>query len=122
MPYINIMRAKDAYDYVLKHVGANIPCRDIVDERVIEEVRTGIPYYEKKLPKDAYGDLTGLSPKSMGEDGQFKYRRLPKDSYRAGVSSLMFARWVAIPNTKVRLTVRYGRRSVCRTSGKLPTD
>ena len=44
MPYINIMGAKDAYDYVLKHVGANIPCRDIVDERVIEEVRTGIPY------------------------------------------------------------------------------
>ena len=63
MPYINIMGAKDAYDYVLKHVGANIPCRDIVDERVIEEVRTGIPYYEKILPKDAYGDLTGLSPK-----------------------------------------------------------
>ena len=85
MPYINIMSAKDAYDYVLKHVGANIPCRDIVDERVIEEVRTGIPYYEKKLPKDAYGDLTGLSPKSMGEDGQFKYRRLPKDSYKQGI-------------------------------------
>ena len=85
MPYINIMGAKDAYDYVLKHVGANIPCRDIVDERVIEEVRTGIPYYEKKLPKDAYGDLTGLSPKSMGEDGQFKYRRLPKDSYKQGI-------------------------------------
>ena len=62
-----------------------IPCRDIVDERVIEEVRTGIPYYEKKLPKDAYGDLTGLSPKSMGEDGQFKYRRLPKDSYKQGI-------------------------------------
>lgn len=42
-------------------------------------------YYEKKLPKDAYGDLTGLSPKSMGEDGQFKYRRLPKDSYKQGI-------------------------------------
>ena len=34
MPYINIMGAKDAYDYVLKHVGANIPCRDIVDESI----------------------------------------------------------------------------------------
>ena len=76
---------RPAYDYVLKHVGANIPCRDIVDERVVEEVRTGIPYYEKKLPKDAYGDLTGLSPKSMGEDGQFRYRRLPKDSYKQGI-------------------------------------
>lgn len=48
MPYINIMSAKDAYDYVLKHVGANIPCRDIVDERVVEEVRTGIPLLRKE--------------------------------------------------------------------------
>ena len=24
-------------------------------------------------------------PKSMGEDGQFKYRRLPKDSYKVGI-------------------------------------
>ena len=62
-----------------------IPCRDIVDERIIEEVKTGIPYYDKKLAKDANGDLTGLSPKSMGEDGQFKYRRLPKDSYKVGI-------------------------------------
>ena len=59
MPYINIMSANDAYDYVLKYVGANIPCRDIVDERVIEEVKTGQAYYEKKLPKDAYGDKWG---------------------------------------------------------------
>ncbi len=33
-------QANDAYDYVTKHVGANIPCRDIVDERIIEEVKT----------------------------------------------------------------------------------
>lgn len=72
MPYIKITSANDAYDYVTKHVGANIPCRDIVDERIIEEVKTDIPYYDKKLAKDANGDLTGLSPKSMGEDGQFK--------------------------------------------------
>ena len=85
MPYIKITSANDAYDYVTKHAGANIPCRDIVDERIIEEVKTGIPYYDKKLAKDANGDLTGLSPKSMGEDGQFKYRRLPKDSYKVGL-------------------------------------
>lgn len=58
--YIKLWGANDAYDYVLKHAGATIPCRDIVDERVwLKEVKTGIPYYEKKLPKDAYGDLTG---------------------------------------------------------------
>ena len=28
MPYIKITSANDAYDYVTKHVGANIPCRD----------------------------------------------------------------------------------------------
>ena len=85
MPYINIMSANDAYDYVLKYVGANIPCRDIVDERVIEEVKTGQAYYEKKLPKDAYGDKWGLAPKSQDEEGYFKYRRLPKDSYKQGI-------------------------------------
>lgn len=85
MPYIRIMSAKDAYDYVLKNVGANIPCRDIVDERVVEEVKTGIPYYEKKLPKDAYGDKWGLTEKSQDEEGYFKYRRLPKDSYKQGI-------------------------------------
>ena len=30
-------------------------------------------------------EMTGLAPKSMGEDGQFKYRRLPKDSYKQGI-------------------------------------
>jgi hypothetical protein len=84
MPYITITSAKDAYDHVLKEVGANIPCRDIVDQRIVEEVRTGVPYYEKKLPKDAYGDLTGLSEKQI-KDGQFKLRRLPKDSYKVGI-------------------------------------
>ena len=39
----SITSAHDAYDFVLKNAGANIPCRDIVDERIIEEVRTGIP-------------------------------------------------------------------------------
>lgn len=85
MPYVRIMSAKDAYEYVLTNVGANIPNQDIVDRRIIEEVRTGIPYYEKKLPKDAYGDKWGLSPKSQNEEGFFKHRRLPKDSYKQGI-------------------------------------
>ncbi len=85
MPFLSIMSAQDAYDYVLKHVGATFPKRDIVDARIVEEVRTGVPYYEKKLPKDAYGDRWGLSPKSQDEEGFFKYRRLPKDSYKMGI-------------------------------------
>ena len=87
MPFIYIMSAKNAYNFVLDNAGAMIPCRDIVDQRVIDEVREGKVYYEKKLPKDAYGDKWGLSPKSQDEDGYFKYRRLPKDSYKLGIIS-----------------------------------
>lgn len=85
MPYVRIQGADEAYEYVLDNVGATIPCRDIVDERIIEEVRTGVPYYDEKLAEKHHGDLSGLSPKSMGENGQFKYRRLPKDSYKLGI-------------------------------------
>ncbi|WP_304423433.1 thrombospondin type 3 repeat-containing protein [uncultured Duncaniella sp.] len=84
MPYVRIASADEAYDFVLKNAGANIPCRDIIDQRIIEEVRTGVPYYDEKLAKKHHGDISGLSPKSMG-DGQFRYRRLPKDSYKLGI-------------------------------------
>jgi hypothetical protein len=85
MPYIRTTSATDAYSYVLQNVGANIPCRDIVDQRIVTEVETGKAYYVDKLPKDAYGDVSGLSPKSQDKDGFFKYRRLPKDSYKLGI-------------------------------------
>ncbi len=71
MPPMKIMNAKDAYNFVLKNVGANIPKRDVVDERVIEQVSTGKVYY---------------TPESDTIDFyQFKYRRLPKDSYKYGI-------------------------------------
>jgi hypothetical protein len=86
MPYINIMNANDAYNYVLNNVGATIPKRDLVDQRVIDEVRTGSAYYVKKLPNNnPYGDVTGLSPKSQNEEGLFKYRKLSDDSYMKGI-------------------------------------
>lgn len=85
MPYIRIMSAQESYDYVLKNAGATIPCRDIVDQRIIEEVITGKPYYDEKLAKKHHGDVSGLHPKSQAEDGTFKYRRMPKDSYKVGI-------------------------------------
>ncbi len=85
MPYVKISSADDAYDFVLKNVGATIPTRDIIDQRIIEEVRTGVPYYDEKLAKKYNGDTSGLSEKSQAEDGSFKYRRLPKDSYKVGI-------------------------------------
>ncbi len=65
------MPAKDAYKYVLKNAGATIPSRDIVDERIVEEVETGKPYY-----------VEGLDPNSFY---QFQHRRLPNDSYKKGI-------------------------------------
>ncbi len=71
MPAFPIMSAKDAYNFVLDNVGANIPKRDIVDQRIIEQVRTGKVYY------DAAADSVDFY--------QFKHRRLPKDSYKSGI-------------------------------------
>lgn len=71
MPTFPIMSAKDAYNFVLENAGANIPKRDIVDQRIVEQVRTGKVHYEEGLDSiDFY---------------QFKYRRLPKDSYKYGI-------------------------------------
>lgn len=86
MPHMTILPKDKTFDYVLENVGATLPTRDIVDQRIVEEVRTGEAYYVKKLPKDnPYGDHWGMSDRSMNEDGLFKYRRLPKDSYKLGI-------------------------------------
>lgn len=84
MPYLRILSAQEAYEYVLGHAGATVPCRDIVDERIIEEVRNKNPYYVKDAIK-YQGDVSGLSPKSQAEDGSFKHRRMAKDSYKLGI-------------------------------------
>lgn len=86
MPYISIMGAQTAYDFVLDNAGATIPTRDIVDQRIINEVRTGEVYFIKKLDKaNPYGDTSELSEKSMNPDGTFKHRRTPLDSYKKGL-------------------------------------
>lgn len=86
MAHMTIIPSEKTFDYVLENVGATLPIRDIVDQRIIEEVRTGKAYYVKKLPKEnPYGDMWGLSDKPKNEDGFFKYRRLDKDSYKYGI-------------------------------------
>lgn len=86
MAPITIIPSEKTFDYVLDNVGAMLPTRDIVDQRIVDEVRTGKAYYVDKLPKkNPYGDLWGLSPKSQAEDGTFKYRRLGNDSYKDGI-------------------------------------
>ena len=66
-----IMSAQDAYNYVLDNVGANFPKRDIVDERVIKQVRTGEVYYDKSIENEEFY--------------QFEHRRLKPDSYKYGI-------------------------------------
>ena len=86
MPHMTIIPSDQTFDKVLSNVGATMPCRDIVDQRIVEEVRTGQAYYVKKLPKkNPYGDMWGLSDKSKNEEGFFKYRRVDKDSYKHGI-------------------------------------
>ena len=112
MPFVNIIGdATKAFDYVLNNAGATVPCRDIVDQRICEEVRTGVAYYvpdyeasllkqQKKTKKNGkkgeqqdsqrtvptpYGDMWGLHKKSQDDEGFFKYRRLDKESYKKGI-------------------------------------
>lgn len=86
MAPITIIPSEQTFNFVLDNVGAMLPTRDIVDQRIVDEVRTGQAYYVKKLPKkNPYGNLWGLSEKSQAEDGTFKYRRLGNDSYKYGI-------------------------------------
>lgn len=71
MPKFPIMSATEAYKFVLKNVGANIPTRDIIDQHILDQVRTGKVYYKEGL------DTVNFY--------QFKYRRLGKDSYKYGI-------------------------------------
>ena len=105
MAFVTMMGADKAYEWVLQNAGATIPCRDIVDQRICEEVRTGVAYYVKDYEKELakaekkhrstlnvprstptpYGDMWGLHSKSQNEQGRFKYRRLADDSYKQGI-------------------------------------
>lgn len=70
MPPVTITTAKKAYSFVLDNVGANIPKRDAVDERIINTVKTGVPFYVENAPEFT---------------SEFVKRRLPADSYKKGI-------------------------------------
>jgi len=66
----DVLDAATAYDYVLANAGATLPKRDAVDQRIAREVRHGGP--------------TPLQGVILPEK-EFRYRRLPRDSYRIGI-------------------------------------
>lgn len=70
MPHINIMNTLDAYKYVIENVGATLPVRDKVDERIIKTVITGKAIYDKNAK-----EIESIYVK----------RRLPADSYKQGI-------------------------------------
>jgi hypothetical protein len=71
MPKFTIMKAEEAYEFVMNNVGATLPKRDAVDERIIKQVRTG-----KIEVKDGLENAIGK---------EFIKRRLPADSYKKGI-------------------------------------
>ncbi len=71
MPSFPIMTAPEAFGFVLENAGATLPKRDAVDLRVTEQVRTGVIKYPENV--------------NLDNVPQFKYRRLPKDSYKQGI-------------------------------------
>lgn len=71
MPKITVMSAQEAYEFVLNNVGATLPKRDAVDERIIKQVRTG-----QIDVKDGLENTIGK---------EFIKRRLPADSYKKGI-------------------------------------
>lgn len=71
MPPVRIMDARQAYTSVLENAGATLPKRDPVDVRITDVVRTGVIKSPEGINADQYY--------------QFEHRRLPKDSYKAGI-------------------------------------
>jgi hypothetical protein len=67
MPPMTITSAKAAFDAVLRNVGATLPHRDAVDERVVNTVKTGKVWSEGKefLPPQ----MKGLAKNNYGKAG-----------------------------------------------------
>ncbi len=70
MPALTILSAEETKKYVLDNAGATLPRRDAVDTRIVKQVTTGKIEFDPnvKLPET-----------------QFRYRRLPIDSYKQGI-------------------------------------
>jgi len=71
MAKISMLTAQQAYNYVLENVGANLPKRDAVDTRIIQDVKTGKISYVAGTD-NKYGS-------------QWVKHRLPDDSYKQGI-------------------------------------
>jgi len=74
MAPVTALSAQDAYNYVLKNVGAFLPKQDAVDQRIIRQVSENKVYYD--TTKAQHGFVSA-----------YVKRRLPEDSYKQGIIS-----------------------------------
>ncbi|RKO73309.1 polysaccharide lyase [Sphingobacterium puteale] len=74
MAPVTTLSAQDAYNYVLKNVGAFLPKQDAVDTRIIKQVAENKVYYNQD--KTQHGFVSA-----------YVKRRLPADSYKQGIIS-----------------------------------
>lgn len=89
---INQHTAKEAYESVLKNVGATLPKRDAVDARIIQEVRDGVatyegPAYKEKKKVADKSVVSGIidSQKDVGGWPELKSAPAPVDSDHDGM-------------------------------------
>ncbi|MFW5985388.1 MAG: hypothetical protein ACOCQ1_03815, partial [Halanaerobiaceae bacterium] len=73
-PYfpVETQTASEAYELVLEKAGANLPARDAIDQRIIEETRTGTAKYG-----GVAGEHTGIIDSQTDTEGLPFIRRIP---------------------------------------------
>jgi len=91
MPIIQ-QTAEEAYKTVLENVGANLPKRDAIDERILKEVKGGFATFEGASYKKEHqvADSTQVcgiidTQKDVGGWPELKSRPAPKDSDHDGM-------------------------------------
>lgn len=71
MPWLKIMEAAEAFEFVLENAGATFPERDAVDERIIRQVRSG--------------QIFSVEGADASTGSEHVKHRLPADSYKKGI-------------------------------------
>jgi pectate lyase len=89
---INQQKAEEAYRLVLENAGAVLPGRDVIDERIIKEVRGGYATYEGESYKKEHevadpGKVCGIidTQDDVGGWPELKSAPAPKDADHDGM-------------------------------------
>lgn len=88
---VTTQSAVDAYNSVLKHAGASLPVRDMVDKRIIQEVSMGKATYEgrsySQVNDEGVSHPSGIidSQKDVGGWPELKSAKAPADTDNDGI-------------------------------------